>query len=82
MLGRTHCLSGLAAGAAVGSLALNLPAAPLALFTGVVDATRPITPASPAATVMRALLDRARLCSREAGLTSNRRRRNDGRTEQ
>jgi hypothetical protein len=35
------------------------------------DATRPVTPASPATTVMRALLDRARLCTREAGLKGN-----------
>lgn len=38
MLAHSHCLSGLAAGAAVGSLILHLPAAPLALFTGVVAA--------------------------------------------
>lgn len=38
MLGRTHCLSGVLAGAAVGSLGLRLHAAPLALFTGVTAA--------------------------------------------
>ena len=35
------------------------------------DATRPITPAPPATTIMRALLDRAGLCTREAGLAKN-----------
>ena len=35
------------------------------------DATRPITPASPATRIMRALLDRAGLCTREAGLAKN-----------
>lgn len=38
MLGHTHALSGMVAGAAAGSLALHPHAAPLALFTGVVTA--------------------------------------------
>ncbi len=38
MLGHTHCLSGLAAGAAAGTLALHLQAPPLALFAAVTAA--------------------------------------------
>jgi membrane-bound metal-dependent hydrolase YbcI (DUF457 family) len=38
VLGYTHCLSGLAAGVAAGSLALHLPAIPLAAFTAVTAA--------------------------------------------
>ena len=38
MLGHSHCLSGLVAGAAAGSLALHLRPAPLALFAGVTAA--------------------------------------------
>ena len=38
MLGHTHCLSGLAAGAAIGSLVLHLHAPPLALFATVTAA--------------------------------------------
>jgi membrane-bound metal-dependent hydrolase YbcI (DUF457 family) len=38
VLGHTHCLSGLVAGAAVGTLALHLQAPPLALFVTVTAA--------------------------------------------
>ena len=38
MLGRSHALSGLVAGLAVGSLVLHEPAAPVALFTGLTAA--------------------------------------------